>query len=217
MTTPGGRPGSAGTCSSRARRTLVGLKGCWPVVLFAVALVVAVVSVSCSPRQAPRPSPSPGPPSPPAAIGLPARVSELLTKSPTDSCAICTEERRREAFEELDTAYPPGSVWTSPAERPFVRVAGAECELTLGSSEGSAPTLSLRFHTAASHLIGIVEADFTDDAIARRFQSIPEGARLRATLEIIAYAYGGGAAFLYSPARNHVQIQCRLLTIAADE
>ncbi len=148
---------------------------------------------------------------------LPARVSELLNKNLTDSCSVCVEERRRQAFEELDAQYRPGSLWTNPVERPLVRAAGTECELTLDSSGADEPTLAFRFHTAASHLIGVAEADFTDDDIATQFQSIPAGARVRATLEIIAYAYGDGAAFLYSPATHGLQMQCRLLEIAAEE
>jgi len=117
----------------------------------------------------------------------------------------------------MDALYWPGSVWASSAEQPLVRAANAACELILGDAEEGALEFAFRFHNAESHLIGVAKDDFTDEAIAKQFQSIREGGRARATLAIIAYAYGDGAAFLYSSATHRLQVQCRLLEVTAEE
>lgn len=148
-------------------------------------------------------------------LDLPAAALERLERSRADSCAICAEKLRKEAFEELDLIYRPGVRVASAPEARFVRAPGGACELEIPSS-AAGPRVTFRFHTAADHLVGVAEEDLTDAGIAARLQAMPEGARLAGLIEIIPFPYGDGAAFLFLPASGHLQIQCKVLEIGAE-
>ena len=63
-------------------------------------------------------------------------------------------------------------------------------------------------------LVGIAETDLTDRTIADRCLSFPEGAFFNGAVKIIPFAYGDGAAWLYYPSNNHLQVHCRIVQIA---
>lgn len=212
MTTLRGRPSSVGISGSSVMRSVAGNGAMSPLVLL---LALLLGSACCSSRA--------GQPSLPAAhlaprppYELPTHALSLLAKSRTDSCSICADKLRKDAFEELAQVYRPGVILASAREGDLLRVAGEEPALVLAAQQNGEPKLTFRFHTVSNHLVGIAETDFTDEVVARQFQSIPEGTRLRGRIEIVAYEYGDGATFLYSTTGNHIEIQCKLLEIAAE-
>ncbi len=185
--------------------------------MFPLVLLLAVLlGTACSSARTGQPVVPAVPPAPRPPSELPTHALSLLTKSRTDSCSICAEKLRQEAFEELDQTYRPGSILASAGRGDLLRVTGEESELMLAAPQDDEPKLTFRFHTASNHLVGIAEADFTDEAVARQLLSIPESTRLRGKIEIVAYKYGDGATFLYSTTGNYLQIQCKLLGIAAE-
>ena len=201
--------------SSRILPPLAGLGPAAVLGLFMLADVVLGSGCASSSRET-------QPATPPVAqdvvisvLDLPAAALERLERSRADSCAICAEKRRKEAFEELDLIYRPGARIASAPEARFVRAPGGACELEIPST-AAGPRVTFRYHTAADHLVGVAKEDLTDAAIAARLQAMPEGARLAGTVEIIPFPYGDGAAFLFLPASAHLQIQCKVLEMEAE-
>lgn len=199
-------------CSVAVGRSIFGREIMLPLVL----LLALLLGTSCSSSRPGQASPPTVPAAPRPPSERPVHALSLLAKSRTDSCSICADKLRRDAFEELEQAYRPGVILASAGQGDLLRAAGDECALTLASSQDDEPTLTFRFHTASSHLVGIAETDFTDEALARQLLSISENTRLRARIQIVAYEYGDGATFLYSAANNRLQIQCKLLEVAAE-
>lgn len=216
MTIFRGRRSSVETSGSRVVRPIAG-RGTGPLLaLPLVVLLVVLLGTACSSIRAGQTSlpvvqSAPRPPS-----ERPVHALSLLTKSRIDSCSICADKLRRDAFEELEQAYRPGTILASTGEGDLLRLPGEEFGLMLETPQDDEPKLTFRFHTASSHLVGIAETDFTDEALARQFLSIPEGTRLRARIQIVAYKYGDGATFLYSATNNRLQIQCKLLDVSAE-
>jgi hypothetical protein len=149
-------------------------------------------------------------------VEFPSEALDLLARSTRDSCAICAERHRKEAFDQLDVVFRAGRILTSTLESRFVRVAGGEDELALTSYSRPEPKLTFRFHSASSHLVGIAEGDLTEEVITRRLLSAAEDARYQGAIEIVPYAYGDRATYLYSSSRNRLQIQCKILRLAKD-
>lgn len=147
--------------------------------------------------------------------GLPAEAFELLTKSTTDSCSACARDHRRQAFQILDDRFWPGLVLRSDSLSRFTMAPGSGNELVLAPGAGAESRLTFRFHTAADRLVGIAESDMTEESLAARLRSAPEGTLFDGAIEVVGFAYGDGAAFLYHASRNSVEIQCRVLEIAA--
>jgi|WetSurMetagenome_2_1015567.scaffolds.fasta_scaffold262799_2 hypothetical protein len=212
MTTLRGRPSSVGISGSSVARSVAAYAAMSPLVL----LLVVLLGAGCSSSRAGRPAVPAAPPTPRPPSELPTHALSLLAKSRTDSCSICAEKLRKDAFEELAQVYRPGVILASAQEGDLLRVAGEEPELMVAAQQDGEPTLTFRFHTVSNHLVGIAETDFTDEEVARQLLSIPVGARLRGRIEIVAYEYGDGATFLYSTTGNHLEIQCKLLEIAAE-
>lgn len=171
---------------------------------------------------------------------LPADALALLAQSLRDSCAICAEKNRTKAFSLLDRALLPQTLVASTQDLRFLLVPGGENELALSTHPGDRPTVTLRFHTRETHLVGIAERDWTDDGVAAVVlpavsgsgtvadpgadaASDPDsawvatgGPSFEGMLEVVAYAYGDGASFLWLQAQGRLQIQCRILEIAPE-
>ncbi len=135
----------------------------------------------------------------------------LLAEGAVDPCSICAEKSRRKAFRILDKHFGPGTVLRSGTGCRFTLMAGDQHELVLGTGEGEA-SLTFRFHVPGDRLVGIAEADLTDERIAA---AVLGGAAVTA-IRIARYAYGDGPTYLFFPASNHLQVQCRILEIAAE-
>jgi hypothetical protein len=165
---------------------------------------------ACGPRPERGPAPTPGS----AAPGIPGDALALLARSARESCADCARRDRERAFARLDREFAPGTRLASEEGLSFVKERGDGNELALASWAGET-RLTFRFHTAASHLVGVSEQDWTGEALAEAWASFPEGALLSGILEVVAYPYGDGPSYLYSAAAGHLQIQCRVLEIGA--
>lgn len=187
--------------------------------------VTLLFIVSCSGAMhdtaLPRPGGRPGQPSSSAAAaatdieaaGLPMEAFDLLTRSTVDSCAICAGETRRAAFRLLDDHYRPGMTVRSDSANPLTSDAPRENHLVLAAQSTDTLVLTFRFHTADNHLVGISEADRTDEALAVRCNTAPDGTLFVGVLQIVEFAYGDGPTYLYHPSRNHLEVQCKLLEI----
>jgi hypothetical protein len=145
--------------------------------------------------------------------GFPDEALDLLTQSTRDSCSICAERNREKAFRSLSSFYPPGTLLTTGPDQAFLAAGEGTPELTLSSYGRGAPKLTLRFHTASEHLVGVDSTDYTGEEWARYLKENSEGA-FDGTVELIAYAYGDGATYLYSPSENHLQLQCKVLELS---
>jgi hypothetical protein len=143
---------------------------------------------------------------------LPEAALDLLAQSARDSCSICAERNRKEAFEQLDAFYAPGVLITSEPGRTFLPSAKSPLELALSSYARETPMLTLRFHTMKEHLVGVDTTDYSDEAWVAFLASNP-GMVLDGTIQLIAYPYGDGPTYLYSQAENHLQLQCRVLEL----
>jgi hypothetical protein len=127
---------------------------------------------------------------------------------------VCIREKRADAFALADEWFTPGTRVQSTAQSGWRVLPGGEQELYFGSPEERLPTLSFRFHTDSDHLIGIRPDQYTDEDLARRILALPPGESRTETLEVIPFAYGDGASFLFDEEQNRLQVQCRVL---ADE
>lgn len=151
-----------------------------------------------------------------AAELVPAEALALLEKSLSDSCSICREESREKAFRMLDASLLPGRLVRSEGEDLFRLAPGGENELFPSSLARSAIDVTFRFHTASDRLAGIADSDLTGEETAAVVHSAPEGSRFRGVIELVPFAYGDGEAFLFSRSGARLQVQCRILELAAD-
>ncbi len=147
------------------------------------------------------------------AAGMPPDAARLLAKSAADSCSICAKNARKRAFAILEKRFPPGTVVRSDSTSWFVFTSSGAGELMLASDLEGDPTLTFRFHTPGDHLVGIAESDWTDEGLADRCRSAPEGAVFRGALQVVPFPYGDGAAFLYRSPTNSIELQCKVLEL----
>ncbi len=184
----------------------------------AVLIFALLLTAACSAGPKERRPPDAGAPFPNVIDDdlLPIEAFALLTESAADSCAVCARELREKAFRILDDSFRPGRIVRSDESSRFVRVAGGAHELILSSWPRSDPWFTFRFHTTDDRLVGIAETDLTDRTIADRCLSFPEGAFFHGAVKIIPFAYGDGAAWLYYPSNNHLQVHCRIVQIAGE-
>lgn len=147
----------------------------------------------------------------PLLAGFPEEALDLLTQSTRDSCSICADRNREKAFRLLDSFYAPGTILTTGPEQTFL--AAGEEELTLSSYRRDAPKLTLRFHTASEHLVGVDSTDYTGEEWASHLKENPE-ANFDGMIQMIEYAYGDGPTYLYFPSENHLQLQCKVLELS---
>ena len=142
---------------------------------------------------------------------FPAGIRGLLTEAEADSCGVCIREKRAEAFELAEAWFAPGTLVRPDGARGFAVLPGGEMELYFADPDRATPRLSFRFHTVHDHLVGIDPADFTDSLLAAEVLARPEGTEGTEMLEVVAFAYGDGPAFLFDETSNRIQVQCRIL------
>jgi hypothetical protein len=150
-------------------------------------------------------------------LELPEEPLRLIELSATDDCPICAQQTRQVAFQMFEQRFHAGKMFTTTDSCRFVRTPSSE-ENELGLScdsprKESLPLLTFRFHTAATHLVGISPGDFTEDSIASEFLSAPPGAVFEGILETILFRYGDGTTYNYSARRGVVQVHCRVITL----
>ena len=139
---------------------------------------------------------------------------EYLAKSRRDSCAICAERNRDDAFERLTVALVPGTRYSTTPSAPLTK--GDEPN-ELGSSSLSTDSIGFhfRFHTSTDHLVGVSAENWTPDSIAMAWSTAEPRTEFEGELELVGYPYGDGPTYLYSPSEGRVQVQCRLVSLRA--
>lgn len=150
-------------------------------------------------------------------LELPEEPLRLIALSATDPCSICARQTREIAFQLFEQQYHAGRMFTTTGSCRLVRAAlsednevGLSCD---SPRKESLPLLTFRFHTAASHLVGISPADFTEDGVASGFLSAPPGTVFEGSFETILFRYGDGTTYNYSASRGVIQVHCRLITL----
>ncbi len=151
----------------------------------------------------------------------------LLAGSLIEKCSICAESDTKKAFAMLDKEYPPAAVFASTPDCAFVKT--IECgrgEFLLscysarepydgsGDGKGAFPLLVFRFHTKSEHLVGVDPGDFTAADIALKVAEARRDRPFDASIRVIAYRYGDGAAFNYSAKKNRLTVHCRVMRFA---
>ncbi len=149
----------------------------------------------------------------------PVVAMRILADSRAETCAICVRDLRKKAFAHLDRDFPPGRII---AGLKFTKPSGAKNEFLLTDhrmpilyrktekEEIFFPLLAFRFHTPRSKLVGVSPSDYSEEQDARAFDRLSPGSDFTATLKVIRFSYGDGASFCYFPAKNIVQVQCRI-------
>jgi hypothetical protein len=172
-------------------------------------VLVLIVLAACASGRGPGTAPdTPGVLTP---ADFPEEVTNLLTAAEADSCGVCIREKRADAFALADEWFAPGTRVQSVTDQRWHLLEGGEQELYFGLADAGSPTLSFRFHTEDVHLIGIEPEYYTDPRLAKLIleRSLEEpGAE---SLEVIPFAYGEGASFLFDEDQNRLQVQCRIL------
>lgn len=155
---------------------------------------------------------------------IPLQELRLIAESLLDRCPICAEQSRKKAFGMLDKSYPPQTGIASTPECAFIKT--AECgkgEFVLscysarepyegpGGKKSAFPLLVFRFHTESDHLVGVAPGDFTAPDIASKVGAVRPGRPFDASIGVVAYRYGDGAAFNYSPKENRLTVHCRVI------
>ncbi len=152
----------------------------------------------------------------------PVIAMRILADSRAETCAICVQDLRKKAFTHLDSDFPPGRII---AGLRFTKPSGARNEFVLsdhrapvfykknGNEEIFFPLITFRFHTGRGKLVGISSADYSDELSARAFDRLPPESDFTATLKVVRFGYGDGASFCYFPAKNTVQVQCRISNV----
>ncbi len=150
-----------------------------------------------------------------------------MEKSRKETCSVCIDNLREEAFGILTESM-----------RPYTRLsAGKNCPLVFSKDDGEPefqpvcyaeisdpsdrasdlPVLIFRFHTRDRHMIGISPEDFTNDTIADFIFSAPRDAVFHGVIELVPFRYGDGPTFIYFDETNRLAIQCRILEIETIE
>jgi len=150
-------------------------------------------------------------------LEFPETPLRLIAESAKDSCSICARQTREKTFQLFEEQFPAGRIFTTTGSCRLVRTAlSEENELVLSCDfpgKESLPLLTLRFHTSASHLVGISPADFTEEGIASEYLSAGPGTVFEGVITTIAFRYGDGTTYNYFAGRGVIQVHCRLLTL----
>ncbi len=149
----------------------------------------------------------------------PVIAMRILADSRAETCAICVQDLKKKAFTHLESDFPPGRTISGLR---FTKPSGARNEFVLSDHRAPVlykkngnegiffPVLAFRFHTERIKLVGVSPADYSDGTSARAFDRLPPDSDFTATVKVVRFSYGDGASFCYFPAKNIVQVQCRI-------
>lgn len=148
----------------------------------------------------------------------------LVAESSVDPCSICGKQTRDKAFKVLDRELVAGRILKTTPDCLLMLSISGENELTpvcypagapvkTKEGEGQLPRVAFRFHTSATHLVGVAEKDFTSGQVVADCLSAPPGTIFSAVLEIVAYKYGDGPTYNYYPTSNQLQVHCKFLDL----
>ncbi len=153
-------------------------------------------------------------------------VEEALHKlgeSLVETCPICVQQLRKEAFTILNKEFPAGKIIGEHNALYFQKYSGQTQSLifkgkeirkkgrTDAGIEYELPFVIFRYYTRDNHIAGIAPGDFTDIQTASQLKSLPHGRDFAGTVIAIPFRYGDGKSFSYSPKENIVTVHCKVL------
>jgi hypothetical protein len=182
-----------------------------------LTLLILLALAACASNSGPgsRVSRAPDQPAVLTSRDFPEEITGLLTAAEADSCGVCIREKRADAFELAEEWFAPETTVQVGTGDGWRVLPGGEMELHFGPASDTSPTLSFRFHTDDIHLVGIMPEHFTDPELVARILARPPGELGSETLEVVPFAYGDGASFIFDADKNRLQVQCRILDSAA--
>ncbi len=147
-----------------------------------------------------------------------------LGESLVESCPICVQQLRKEAYALLNSEFPTGKTISSDVigfiayseQTQSIIIAGTDVRKKGRSDAGIAyelPLVVFRYHTAANHMAGIAPADYTDATFAAQLASFDNNRTFSGIIHIIPFRYGEGNSFTYSPKENLVLVHCKVVRI----
>ncbi|MCX7679317.1 MAG: hypothetical protein N2316_08855 [Spirochaetes bacterium] len=151
------------------------------------------------------------------------RALHMLGESTVEQCPICIKKLRDDAYEILSREFGVGKI--VHANDQFLFKKSSHCPQCLvvhrtaqkGKSDAdieyALPEIVFRYHTPTNFLAGIAKKDFTDEAIAAQIASLGHGQLILLSYQIIAFRYGDGDSFAFSPNENALTIHCKILQI----
>lgn len=162
--------------------------------------------------------------------GLPRTAIEKalhnLGESLVESCPICVQQLRKEAFALLRSELPAGKTITLENTRHFAKISDHALSLVIAGEENrkkgktdagidyELPIVIFRYHTVSNHMSGIATSDFTEPRIAAELAAIPDGKAFSGTIITIPFRYAQGDTFVYSPKENTLTVHCKVINIA---
>lgn len=160
-------------------------------------------------------------------VDIPMVAMRLIAESLLDTCPVCAEQNRKKAYAVIEKGFVPDKEISSTPDCAFIKT--EDCGPTEfvsacyasrmpydgpGGKKGAFPLLVFRFHTAGDHLVGIAFGDYTTEDAASVFNRIGKDSPFDAAVKVIAYRYGDGRSFNYSPKENRLTVHCRVLRVA---
>lgn len=151
-----------------------------------------------------------------------------LGESLVETCPICVQQLRKEAFTILNEEFPAGKIISAqdmssfqkyPSQVQGLVITGEEMrrkDKTDAGIEYELPIVIFRYHTTENHIAGIAAADFTDAKIAFHLKSLPTSKAFSGSVIAIPFRYGNGNTFSYSPKENILTVHCKVLTAGHD-
>lgn len=161
-------------------------------------------------------------------VDIPLAAMRLIAESLLDTCPVCAEQNRKKAYTMLEKDYVQGMELFPPPDCAFIKT--KDCGPTEfvpacyasrmpydgpGGKKSALPLLVFRFHTGGEHLVGIDARDFTTEAMASVFNRIRQDTPFDASIKVVAYRYGDGAAFNYSQSENRLTVHCRVIRMVS--
>ncbi len=146
-----------------------------------------------------------------------------LGESLVETCPICVQQLRKEAFTILNKEFPAGKIIGEHNAPDFQKYSSQMQSLIIKGKdirkkgrndagiEYELPFVIFRYHTRENHIAGIAPADFTDMQTASQLKSLPYGKDFAGSFIAIPFRYGDGKTFSYSPKENIVTVHCKVL------
>lgn len=153
---------------------------------------------------------------------VPRQALQLLAEARAETCPLCAEKERKEAFVLLDAALRPGVIVVPGGSCSFVKAEEQGFSISCpdagdggmsGRPHGDMPDVVFVFHTSLQRLVGIADKDLTEESLAMRFSRLRRGAPFVAKVSLVPFAYGDGTTFTYLSSQGRILVHCRILEL----
>lgn len=149
------------------------------------------------------------------------KALHALGESLVETCSICVQKLRKEAFTILNEEFPIGktiggndiSFKKSITHAQSLLVGGGDIRAKGKTDAGvdyELPLVIFRYHTADNYIAGITPADFTDAKTASLLKSLPYDKAFFGSIIAIPFRYGDGKTFSYSSKENILTVHCKV-------